>query len=260
MSASRPSASPASQLVGSLLVFVSLAGVVCGMTLLYLGMRNVMEIGGSCGSGGPYVYRQPCPEGVPLAMMGGIWGGVLMLGVYLWQTLKRGIPSLIWLAWPALFLSLGWNFLESGLNAPGNSGVAWGWLVCGVVFGLMGGVPLLLFGVPIARAILPLSGRAGGSSAKRAVSEGTDSWPAPPRYDRQRRNEAARLAGLILAVGNRVRPSSISARSSAPPPGQPTEGSRIVAALDRLSALREAGSLTEEEFVAAKRRVLEEHS
>ena len=47
------------------------------------------------------------------------------------------------LAWPGLFLSLGWNFLEFSFAPPGG-GFAWGWLVCGVVFVLMGGLPLLL--------------------------------------------------------------------------------------------------------------------
>ena len=47
------------------------------------------------------------------------------------------------LAWPALFLSLGWNFLEFGFDPPGeDDGLVWGWIVCGVVFWLMGGLPL----------------------------------------------------------------------------------------------------------------------
>ena len=46
------------------------------------------------------------------------------------------------LAWPGLFLSLGWNFLEFAFLPQG--GLAWGWLICGVVFVLMGGLPLLL--------------------------------------------------------------------------------------------------------------------
>ena len=51
--------------------------------------------------------------------------------------------NLMPLAWPGLFLSLGWNFLEFAFAPPGG-GFAWGWLVCGVVFVLMGGLPLLL--------------------------------------------------------------------------------------------------------------------
>ncbi len=52
------------------------------------------------------------------------------------------------LAWPGLFLSLGWNFLEFAFAPPGG-GFAWGWLICGVVFVLMGGLPLLLAFKPL---------------------------------------------------------------------------------------------------------------
>lgn len=45
----------------SVSIFISVAGVAAGLTLLYLGMRAVMEIGGACADGGPYVPRQSCP-------------------------------------------------------------------------------------------------------------------------------------------------------------------------------------------------------
>ena len=51
--------------------FLSLAGAACGLTWLYLGMRRVMEVGGACADGGPYVSAQPCPEGVPFLIIGG---------------------------------------------------------------------------------------------------------------------------------------------------------------------------------------------
>jgi hypothetical protein len=72
--------------------------------------------------------------------VGSIFGGIAMLFVY--AVSAAGRESLWPLAWPALFLSLGWNFLEYGLDPPGAAGVAPGWLVCAVVFGLMGAVPL----------------------------------------------------------------------------------------------------------------------
>src|SRR5262245_59156534 len=93
-------------------VFVSLAGAVAGLTMLFLGMRGVMEVGGACADGGPYVSAQPCPEGVPLAMLGGLFGGLVFFGIYVYQTLRYGIPGFASLAWSALFLSLGWNFLD----------------------------------------------------------------------------------------------------------------------------------------------------
>jgi hypothetical protein len=60
--------------------------------------------------------------------------------------------SLMPLAWPGLFLSLGWNFLEFAFAPPGG-GLAWGWLVCGVLFALMGGLPLLLVFKPARKKI-----------------------------------------------------------------------------------------------------------
>lgn len=134
-------------------VFVSLAGVSAGITMLFLGMRSVMEIGGVCAEGGPYVPRQPCPDGVPAMIIGGIWGGIIFLGLYLWAGARNDAPSLAAFAWPALFLSLGWNFFEFGFNPPGDVGVAWSWLICGVLFAVMGGFPLLYILGPLWRSL-----------------------------------------------------------------------------------------------------------
>ena len=42
----------------------------------------------------------------------------------------RGGPKLVALAWPALFLTLGWNFLEYAFDPPPpDSGIVWGWLL-----------------------------------------------------------------------------------------------------------------------------------
>lgn len=113
--------------------------------MLYMGMRAVMGVGGFCAEGGPFVIEQRCPKGVPLLVTGGLLGGLVFYGLYLWQTIKHKVPSFAMLGWSALFLSLGWNFLEFGFNPPGQSGgLAWGWIVCAIVFGLMGGLPLLV--------------------------------------------------------------------------------------------------------------------
>lgn len=42
--------------------------------------------------------------------------------------------------WPAVFLSLAWNFLEYGIFKYDHP--AWAWIVCGILFVLMGGLPL----------------------------------------------------------------------------------------------------------------------
>jgi hypothetical protein len=138
---------------GSVAVFVSLAGVAAALTCLFLGMRSVMQIGGTCASGQtPFVIAHPCPKGTALFMIGGIWGGLVFAGIYAWETVKHHVPSFLGLLWPALFLSLGYNFLTFGIDPPGaSSGPVTGWLICAVLFFLMGGLPLL--------AALPALGR-----------------------------------------------------------------------------------------------------
>jgi Na+/melibiose symporter-like transporter len=91
-------------------------------------------------SGGPYAIEHPAPGWVwvmPLSIV----VGMACFFLNLFTSQDDGV-NLMPLAWPALFLSLGWNFLEFAFAPPGG-GLAWGWLVCGVVFVLMGGLPLL---------------------------------------------------------------------------------------------------------------------
>lgn len=197
----------------------SLAGVAASLTVLYLGMRAVMDIGGACASGGPFVPVQPCPTGVPGLMIGGIWAGLAFAFSYAYFAATAGIPSLVGLIWPALFLSLGWNFLEYGVNPPDSGGVIWGWLIPGVLFVLMGGIPLWW--------VLRSFGKPAGS--------GVRSLLAPPGG-----------AAVMAMMRDLRRP-----RSSA-------EGEGVVAELERLDALRRSGAIDDGEYRAAKRRLLGE--
>jgi hypothetical protein len=121
---------------------VGLAGAAVCLTVLFLSMRAVMEIGGACASGRtPYAITHPCPKGVPGLMLLSIFGGLIFCFMYAISAI--GV-NLIALAWPALFLSLGWNFVDYGINPPLGDAPAVGWLVCAVLFLLMGGVPLVL--------------------------------------------------------------------------------------------------------------------
>ena len=116
-------------------------GVALCISLLYLAMRPIMRLGGMVASGGPYAIEHPAPNWVwvmPLAII----SGMICFFLNLFSSSEEGV-NLMPLAWPALFLSLGWNFLEFAFAPPGG-GFAWGWLVCGVMFVLMGGLPLLL--------------------------------------------------------------------------------------------------------------------
>jgi hypothetical protein len=134
----------AATIVDRLLYLFGVAGLVACLAIIWLGMRAVLDIGGFCAEGGPYEIRTHCPEGVPLLMMLAIPGLFLFGGLMIWRGSPIGGPyqAAVFFAWPALFLSLGWNFLEYGVAAPGGDGLAWGWLICGVLFVAMGGVPL----------------------------------------------------------------------------------------------------------------------
>ena len=147
---------------------VGVGGIALCITLVFLGMRAVMDVGGACADGGPYVSAQSCPDGSTPALLLGIFGLFLFGGIAMVYGLRLGG---IWsaaplFAWSGLFLALGWNFLDYGLfNPPGDETVIWGWLLCGVIFVAMGLAPLLggvaLFGAaPVSRGG---SGRGGRS-------------------------------------------------------------------------------------------------
>jgi hypothetical protein len=54
---------------------VGLAGIAGSITVVFLSMRSVLDVGGQCASGGPYVIATPCPDGtwlLPLAIFAGL--------------------------------------------------------------------------------------------------------------------------------------------------------------------------------------------
>ena len=124
--------------IGVLVVAVALIGVSLAWT--YLGMRAVMDIGGACATGGPYVPAQQCPEGASALLSGAI--PLLLLATFAASGIALTIraPTLLLLMWFLLFGSLGWNFLEYALA---EDPVVIGWLVPGIMFELMA-VPALL--------------------------------------------------------------------------------------------------------------------
>ncbi len=223
---------PAS-LKASVWVFVSLAGVACGITVLFLAMRSVMKIGGVCAEGNtPFVPRHVCPKGVSGLLIGGIWGGLIFAGIYAWQAVSRGIPNLVGLLWPALFLSLGFNFLQFGISPPGGGGVAWAWLVCAALFIVMGGVPLLVVLPGLARGpsrpSTPSPGAARGGPWRRLLVPGR---PTASMAAALQRTQAA-AAPTVTGTGD------------------------VVSMLERLDALHRSGALNDQEYEQAKRRVL----
>jgi hypothetical protein len=124
-------------LLGSVVV------LAVALTWTYLGMRAVMDVGGSCAEGGPYEIAQPCPDGAVLLSVGiPIMIVTAMLGSAIAFTVSA--PNLLVPMWLFLFGSLGWNFLEYSFD----DGIVWGFLVCGVVFELMAlpALPMMFLG------------------------------------------------------------------------------------------------------------------
>jgi hypothetical protein len=116
------------------LLVVSVLVLAVTLVWTFLGMRAVMDVGGSCAEGGPYEIATPCPNGavllsvaIPVMILSAMLGSGMAL-------LVRA-PNLLLPMWAALFGSLGWNFLEYGFTT--DDGLVWGWIVCGVVFELM---------------------------------------------------------------------------------------------------------------------------
>jgi len=198
-------------------------------------MRAVLDIGGACASGGPFVPVQPCPEGVAIVMPLGMLGLFAFGGLGFWAGARIGgaWAALPLLAWPALFLSLGWNFLQFGLAPPADlepdGGPVWGWLIPGVIFVLMGAVPLWFAWT--ARSAI----RSEGSPAV-ARRFGMPQFPGP---------EASRQPAPSLGWDPSHRPGGAQAASD-----------DVVDRLERLAALRRSGDLSDAEFEAAKTRLL----
>jgi hypothetical protein len=212
------------------LTFVGMVLLAGGITLMFESMRAVMDVGGYCASGGPYQIRQECPDGAGLIVVG-IFAGLVGTGVVVAGGFRGG-PKLWTLAWPALFLSLGWNFLEYGLDPPPpEDGLVWGWLICAVVFIAMGGLPLV-FLIVSARSIF------WGDGPTR-----------PPIGSRARRPTAnTDLAAWHPRHATRPEPVAHPAPTTAADPGP----GDLVDDLERLAALHRDGRLTDDEYARAK--------
>ncbi len=229
------------------------------LTLLYESMRAVMDVGGACASGGAYEIRQACPKGVgwvmPVAIFGMCFAGIFtFLGVF-----PGGGPRPYVFSWSALFLALGWNFLDYGFNPPGGGGSVAGWWVCGIIFVVMGGAPLLFL----------LSPRAArwalwGPNSQRADDHLHPYRPPPVRTPKPE----APVASTVHASAPYARPVPTLVPEPAPPSPtspstyEPPETSRagLVDRLATLADLRERGMLDDDEYERAKHAVLGEET
>ncbi len=124
-------------------VFACAAGLAWAIGILNAAGRAVMELGGFAAAGGPYEVAHPAPSWVavvPLTVFALLGFGALSF----YFTSRCGGFHLAFFAWAGLFVSLGYQFAVGGLNPPGDSGTAWGWILCAVVFVPMGLAPFWL--------------------------------------------------------------------------------------------------------------------
>jgi hypothetical protein len=225
---------------------VGMGGLAFTLTILWLSMRAVMGIGGVCASGGPYLPAVECPDAVvaltPLSILGlflfgglAAWGGASLGGRWI---------GLIALGWPALFLSLGWNFLEFGFAPPagGDGELVWDWIFCGIVFVLMGGIPL----------VVGLRGAAMFAGSHRAYAGGRVLVGRKHGFDAMRDLQEQ----LQHAVEQRNAERSDAGRARAGAAYGAEQDRDVAARLERLARLHDAGDLTDAEFDAAKRATL----
>lgn len=223
---------------GSIATVLGLTAAVLGLTWLFLGTRSLLVNGGTCAVGGPFEIANPCAEGIPAAILGGIGIGAVGLIIYSGPGLRVG-PRLTILILPALFLSLGWNFVYFGISPPGGAGVSVGLLVTAGLFLILGGGPLLFM---LNRKDLRSTFWSDGAELVPDPVTPPGPLPSVPQV-RQRRPTG-------------------SASVPVPPPAGGPDGSAapddLSQALDRLYQLHLRGALTADEYATAKRRLLEQ--
>lgn len=122
--------------IGRLVILTAcILAIGVSVAWLYFSMRAVMDVGGMCAEGGPYVIETHCPKGSALftTISVPLWFAGVFIGLFAGASMRAPTPILP--AWFLLFGLLGWNFLDYAFAVPG--GVELSWLVCGIVFELM---------------------------------------------------------------------------------------------------------------------------
>lgn len=145
---------------------LSTFGITFGTAVLWAGMRGIIIGTGSgfVAIGGPYVIENEAPGWVwviPVSIF------ILMISIF-WNMPAARVAngwSMVLPGWTLLFGSLGWNFMEFGLNPPMGEGLEWGWIICGVVF----------FGMALPAAVMFFSG-----AGKALVGMFETGRPKPP--------------------------------------------------------------------------------
>jgi Short C-terminal domain len=238
----------------TVLLTVGTLGFVVCLTLMYHSMRAVMDVGGSCASGGPYAISRPCPDGVAWVMPVAIFGGIISVGIGLLGVFPQGGPRPYAFAWSALFLALGWNFLEYGFDPPAG-GTSPGWLVCGFVFVLMGGVPLALL-LWRSAARWAFWGPAADDPDTYLRPYRPPPRPGSPRAAMPTPTPTPRAAGGLVVPATPV--AVAEPVPSAPDQVPDAPAGDVVDRLERLADLHARGLLDDEEYEKVKDRIVNE--
>ena len=220
------------------LAAVALAVVALSLTWLNQVAAAVMDVGGSCASGGAYEVATPCPEGVWMAPVSIFLGLAALLAYGL--TRPRGGPFLLVFAWPALFASLGVQFIRAAIDDPN----AFGFWLCGVVFLGMGLAPVIYVLLGERRQIVEALVGDGYGEPERGTA------PFAPHPVDGVPVTFTMVTGTLNGNGNG------NGHGTGNGNGNGHDGD-LAESLDRLSRLHRAGDLSDAEFADAKQQVLD---
>jgi hypothetical protein len=123
---------------------LGIAAGAAAITVLSMLLRAATAVGGSCADADAFLSTQPCRSHPGTALLLAVACALACLLAVSWGAAVLGAPRPLFLAWPALALTLGWNFLRDGFDPPMGEGLALGYVVGGVVFLVLGAAPLLL--------------------------------------------------------------------------------------------------------------------
>jgi hypothetical protein len=121
----------------------AVASLYAALSSLSWATGELLSNGGACAIGGPYEIEHACSNValvVPVATISMLISGATFL-IFM-RRLRVGCRLPVLLAWPVLFISLGWNLFKSGFPFGGDRAIVVGYVVSGVLFVVMGGVPL----------------------------------------------------------------------------------------------------------------------
>jgi hypothetical protein len=244
---------------------IGIAGIAGSITVVFLGMRSVLDVGGQCASGGPYVIAVQCPDGtwtLPLAIFAGL--GFAFLAVAGGTKIGGLYASLPGLAWVGLFCSLGFNFLQWGIARPSDptvdssGGPGLIFVLLGLMFEVMGIVPLvttlLAMRPGAAKPSVTFGGRSFDTAGLIQSAEALQSADPGHTSSPFQTMEVAKTVAEARAKGI-IGPMTITHSAMTGLPGT-GGGSDLVAELERLTTLHQAGNLTDVEFAAAMHNLI----